>query len=67
MRILSRFCAVVALVCAFAFSAYAGDIPCPAVTSEPPQVAGDIQNGVQPTDIVTVTAFTLIETVLALS
>lgn len=37
MRHLRQFCAVATLVCAFSFSAYAGDIPCPAVTSTPPQ------------------------------
>ena len=58
------------LVCAFAFSAYAGDIPCPAVTSEPPQVsgeipynvAGDMPNGVESTD--TATMLTLLLVVL---
>jgi hypothetical protein len=37
MSHLRRFCAVFTLVCAFSFSAYAGNIPCPGVTSEPPE------------------------------
>jgi hypothetical protein len=36
MRHLRRFCAVFTLLCAFSFSAYAGNIECPGVTSEPP-------------------------------
>lgn len=36
MRHLRRFCVVFTLLCAFSLSAYAGDIPCPAVISEPP-------------------------------
>ena len=36
MRYLRRFCAVVMLLCAFSFSAYAGNIPCDGVTSTPP-------------------------------
>ena len=42
MRYLRQFCAVTMLVCAFAFSAYAGDIECPAVTSTTPQAAGEM-------------------------
>jgi hypothetical protein len=51
MRYLGRFCATVALVCVLAASAYAGDIECPAVTSAPPQVAGEMQNGITGTVI----------------
>ena len=46
MRYLRQFCAVATLLCAFSFSAYAGDIPCPAVTAEPPQATGEIPNNV---------------------
>ncbi|HEX8139422.1 MAG TPA: hypothetical protein VF544_17815 [Pyrinomonadaceae bacterium] len=46
MRYLGRFCATVALVCVLTASAYAGDIECPAVTSAPPQAAGEIQNDI---------------------
>jgi uncharacterized membrane protein YtjA (UPF0391 family) len=37
MRYLRQFCVVSILVCAFAFSGYAGNIECPAVTSTPPE------------------------------
>ncbi|HEY6189589.1 MAG TPA: hypothetical protein VIW80_18190 [Pyrinomonadaceae bacterium] len=33
MRYLRQFCAVSMLVCALAFSAYAGDIECPGITA----------------------------------
>jgi hypothetical protein len=48
MRCLRQLCATITLICALAFSAYAGDIECPAVTSVPPQstVAGEMQNGI---------------------
>jgi hypothetical protein len=50
MRHLRQFCAVAMLVCALAFSAYAGNIECPGVTSQP-TVAGEIQNGITGTVI----------------
>ncbi|HEX8142212.1 MAG TPA: hypothetical protein VF553_06415 [Pyrinomonadaceae bacterium] len=46
MRYLRQFCAVTMLVCAFAFSAYAGNIECPGVTESQPQAAGDMPNGI---------------------
>lgn len=36
MRYLRQFCATAALICALAFSAYAGAIECPAVVDPPP-------------------------------
>ena len=41
MRYLRLFCATAALVCALAFSAYAGNIECPAITQPPPQETTD--------------------------
>jgi hypothetical protein len=41
MRYLRQVCAVAMLVCALAFSAYAGNIECPGVTSQP-TAAGEI-------------------------
>lgn len=53
MRILSRFCMIVMLASLLAVPAFAGDIECPAVASQQPQVAGDIQNGIESGDTVT--------------
>jgi hypothetical protein len=41
MRYLRQVCAAAMLTCALAFSAYAGNIPCPGITSQP-TAAGDI-------------------------
>jgi hypothetical protein len=38
MNHLRQFCAAVTLVCAFAFSAYAGAIECPAIVDPPPSL-----------------------------
>lgn len=45
MRYLRQFCTVTMLVCALAFSAYAGNIPCPGITDSQPQAAGDMPTG----------------------
>jgi hypothetical protein len=37
MRHLRRFCAVTTLLCAFSFSAYAGNIPCDVIPPPPPE------------------------------
>lgn len=53
MRYLRQFCAVAMLVCALAFSAYAGDIECDGhVLSPQPSIAGDIPYNV--TDVLLV-------------
>jgi hypothetical protein len=44
MKHLRQLCATVTLICAFAFSAYAGDIECDA-TSPSPEIAGHIDCG----------------------
>jgi hypothetical protein len=49
MRYLRQFCAVTMLVCAFAFSAYAGNIECPGVTSPQPEAT----TGEMPNDLMT--------------
>ncbi|HVG33924.1 MAG TPA: hypothetical protein VM911_12625 [Pyrinomonadaceae bacterium] len=56
MRYLRQFCAVTMLVCALAFSAYAGNIECPAVTSTPPQATGEMQYGITDTLILLIVA-----------
>jgi hypothetical protein len=44
MRYLHEVCAAAILTCALAFSAYAGDIPCPGVTvSSQPMATGNIE------------------------
>jgi hypothetical protein len=60
MRYLSRFCVTALLVSVLAVSAYAGDIECPAVTSQPPQVTGEMQNGIESSDPVTVAIVSLL-------
>ena len=71
MKTLRQLCLTLTLIFTFAFSAYAGEIECPGITSDAPQetVAGEIQNGVQSTetDTVTLTVLMLIQNVLALS
>ena len=69
MRHLRRFCAVFTLLCAFSFSAYAGDIPCPAVISEPPPEGGasSTQSSSEADSTVTEALLILLESVLLVS
>jgi hypothetical protein len=60
MRCLRRFCAIVMLASLLAVPAFAGDIECPAVTSQPPQVAGDMPNGIESSEPVTVAIVSLL-------
>lgn len=65
MSYLRRFCAVAMLVCALAVSAYAGDIPCPGVTSDPPPSEETMTEAQSEADItITEALLTLIEIVL---
>jgi hypothetical protein len=53
------------LVCALAVSAYAGDIPCPGVTSDPPPSEETMTEAQSEADItITEALLTLIEIVL---
>jgi hypothetical protein len=45
MRYLRQFCAATMLICAFAFSAYAGNIECDVLTPAP-QAAGYMPSGI---------------------
>jgi hypothetical protein len=63
MKYLSRLCAGVILALSLTLSAYAGHIPCPGITDEPPTTTqatateetavGEMQNGAESTDPVT--------------
>jgi hypothetical protein len=50
MKYLRNFCAVAALTLSFTLSAYAGHIPCPGITEEPPSeevtAAGETPNNI---------------------
>jgi hypothetical protein len=63
MRYLRLFCATVTLICALAFSAYAGEIECDGITIQPSHstVMGDIECDL------TKMALSLIQTVLSIS
>lgn len=63
MRYLRLICATVTLICAFTFSAYAGDIECDGFTVQTPQptVTGEIECDL------TKMAVSLIQSVLSLS
>jgi len=41
MRYLRKFCAATMLVCAFAFSTYADNIPCPGITASSQETVAD--------------------------
>lgn len=61
MRHLRRFCAVLTLLCAFSFSAHAGNIPCDVVPPPPEEITqGDMNFPI--TDIIV----TVIESALLL-
>lgn len=79
MKYLSRLCALVILTLSLTLSAYAGHIPCPGITDEPPPppqeavtgdiscgVMGEMQNGVVLTDPVTDILLSLIQGILPL-
>jgi hypothetical protein len=55
MKYIGKFCAVVVLTLSFTLPAYAGHIPCPGITDEPPSeeitAAGEMQNGITETVI----------------
>ncbi|HEX8173972.1 MAG TPA: hypothetical protein VF543_02515 [Pyrinomonadaceae bacterium] len=63
MKHLRRFCALATLICAFAFSTYAGNIPCDGIISPPPPSATATGNIECPAIAAIVI---LIETVLSL-
>ena len=65
MRHLRRFCAVATLLCAFSFSAYAGNIECPAVIQPPPdEITNETQSEGETDSIITEALLVLIEGVL---
>jgi hypothetical protein len=76
MKYLGRLCAGVILALSLALSTYAGHIPCPGITGEPPPttqeiateqtVTGDMQNGVESTDTVTGLVISLLLDILPL-
>lgn len=45
MKHLRQLCATVTLICAFAFSAYAGDIECTGFAAPSPETTGHIDCG----------------------
>ena len=69
MKHLRQFCTVMILLCAFSFSAHAGNIPCDVVPPPPEEatLASDIQNSVESSGTITDTLLILIEGVLLVS
>lgn len=60
MRYLRQFCTVFTLLCAFSFSAYAGNIECDVVSSTPPATTEGDMNYPITEIIVTVIESTLL-------
>jgi hypothetical protein len=66
MKHLRLLCATATLICAFAFSAYAGNIECPAATSAPPPQTTETADGNIECPAMTSIIVTVIESILAL-
>lgn len=66
MSYLRGFCAVITLVCAFSFSAYAGNVPCDVASQPPPpeEVTSGTQSASEADFTVTDALLVLIEGVL---